>query len=136
MKETPDAYSLRCKEGEFNFKSHCFFCGQLAKAGSKRKSSDILTVRTIEMKDTILAVCRERGDSWADSVQARILHIHDLHAADAVYHQIYSVNFRTKKQIPSALPYSRYISFRKMFVLSRTRDFRLFYFRSCVDITN
>ena len=80
-----------------------FFCGQLAKAGSKRKSSDILTVRTIEMKDTIFAVCQERGDSWADSVQARILHIHDLHAADAVYHQICSVNFRTKKQIPSAL---------------------------------
>ena len=36
----------------------------------------------------------------------------------------------------SAIPYSGYISFRKMFVLSRTRDFRSFYFRSCVDITN
>ena len=34
------------------------------------------------------------------------------------------------------VPYSGYISFRKMFVLSRTRDFRSFYFRSCVDITN
>ena len=36
----------------------------------------------------------------------------------------------------SAIPYSEYISFRKMFVLSRTRDIRSFYFRSCVDITN
>jgi len=26
--------------------------------------------------------------------------VHDLHAADAVHHQTYSVNFRTKKQIP------------------------------------
>lgn len=48
-------------------------------------------------------MCQERGDLCADSVQARILLIHDLHAADAVYHQICSVNFRTKKQIPSAL---------------------------------
>ena len=33
-------------------------------------------------------------------VRARILHVHDLPAADAIYHQACSVNFRTKKQIP------------------------------------
>lgn len=33
-------------------------------------------------------------------VRARILQVHDLPAADAVYHQACSVNFRTKKQIP------------------------------------
>ncbi len=55
-----ETYSLRSKEGEFNFKSHCFFCGQLAKVGSKRKGFVILTVRTIEMKDTILAVSGKR----------------------------------------------------------------------------
>ena len=100
-----------------------FLCGQLAKAGSKRKSSDILTVKTIEMKDTILAVCQERGHSWADSVQARILHIHDLHAADAVYHQVCSVNFCTKKQIPSALQ-SNNLHSKKM-KLGRKQDHKL-----------
>ena len=42
------------------------------------------------MKDKILAVCRERGDTWADTVQARLLNVHDLHAADAVYHRLCS----------------------------------------------
>ena len=30
-----------------------------------------------------------------------ILHVHDLHAADAVYHRICSANFRTMNQIPA-----------------------------------
>ena len=30
------------------------------------------------------------------------MHVHDLHAADAVYHQTCSVNFCTKKQMPMA----------------------------------
>ena len=35
-------------------------------------------------------------------VKARILHVHDLHAADSIYYQTCSVNFHTKKQIPMA----------------------------------
>ncbi len=54
------------------------------------------------MKEKILAVCHQCGDSWAATVQAQILPVHDLHAADAVYHHICSNNFRTKKQIPAA----------------------------------
>ena len=48
-----------------------------------------------------MAVCQERGDDWANAVQARILHVHDLHAADAVYHRVCSANSRTMKQIPA-----------------------------------
>ena len=33
-------------------------------------------------------------------MKARILHVHDLHVAEAIYHQTCSVNFRTKKQMP------------------------------------
>ena len=62
--------------------------------------SDVVTVRTVETKDTVLAVCQEKGDDWANAVQERILHVHDLHAADAVYHRVCSVNFHTMKQIP------------------------------------
>jgi hypothetical protein len=54
-----------------------------------------------EVRDTILAICHERGDTWADAVQARILHINDVHAADAVYHKVCSVNFCTNKQVPA-----------------------------------
>jgi len=49
----------------------------------KRKSSEdviISTTKTLETRNTILAVCHERGDDWADTVKARILNVHDLHA--------------------------------------------------------
>ena len=49
-----------------------------------------------------MAVCRKRADDWANDVQAKILCVHDLHAADAVYHKVCSVNFCTLKQIPVA----------------------------------
>ena len=68
--------------------------------GNKVKKIDVFKVTTIEMKDTILAICSERRDPWSDAVQARIMHIHDLPAADAMYHQTCSVNFRTGKQFP------------------------------------
>ena len=35
-----------------------------------------------------MAVCQESGDDWANAVQARILRVHDLHAADAVYQSV------------------------------------------------
>lgn len=92
---------LRSSEEGFSFKSDCFFCGRPAKLGRKRKY-DVLQVKTIGLKDSLLKVCHERADSWSDTVKARILHVHDLHAADAVYHQTCSVNFRTKKQMPMA----------------------------------
>ena len=57
-------------------------------------------VTTIDMKDTIMATCSERRDAWSEVVQARIMNVHDLPAADAMYHQTCSVNFRTGKQIP------------------------------------
>ena len=93
---------LRSAERQFNFSTDCFYCGQPVSTWRKRKGSDVLTVRTVETNDTILGVCEERGDVWASAVQARILHVHDLHAADAVYHRVCSVNFRTKKRLPAS----------------------------------
>ena len=52
------------------------------------------------MRDTILAVCHERGDA-SETGQARLLNVHYFHAVDAVYHKVCSINFRTKKQIPA-----------------------------------
>ena len=81
---------LRSSEEEFSFKIDCFFYGRPVKSGRKRKY-DFVQVKTIGLKDTILETCYERADSWSDTVKARILHVHDLHAADAVYHQTCSV---------------------------------------------
>ncbi|CAG2215125.1 unnamed protein product [Mytilus edulis] len=81
--ETTNVPTLRSKV-EFDFKKHCLFCGQLADAviGRKRKS-DVYPVRTSE-------------------VRGRLAFVQDLHAADALYHQTCSVNFRTLKQTPLA----------------------------------
>ena len=60
----------------------------MATFGRKRKVADVVPVWTVETRDPILAVCQERGDDWANAVQARILQVHDLHAADALYHRV------------------------------------------------
>ena len=67
---------LRSAEEGFSFKTDCFFCGSPAKFGRKRKSQDVLQVKTVvELKDTVLATCNERGDSWSDTVKARLMHV-------------------------------------------------------------
>ena len=78
-----------------------FLCDQPAMAGNKRKGFDVISDRTIELKDTVLTVCQERNDSWAHSVLARILSAHDLHAADAIYHKACDINFHRVRQIPT-----------------------------------
>ena len=93
---------LRSAEPEFNFSTNCFYCGKPAILGRKRKVSDVISVRTVETRDTILGVCQKMGDDWGNVVQARITQVHDLPAADAVYHAVCSTNFRTMKQIPAS----------------------------------
>ena len=93
---------VRAVESTFRCDRNCFFCGtEVNFEYNRKKSQDAFRVTTLETKDSVLKVCEERGDSWAEVVKARLLHVHDLPAADAIYHQPCSVNFRTKKQIPS-----------------------------------
>ena len=91
---------LRSTEKSFDFNGDCFLCGTPVDGGEQRKKVDVFKVTTIEMKDTISAISPDRRDAWSDAVQARIMHIHDLPAVDAMCHQTCSVNFRTGKQIP------------------------------------
>ena len=56
--------ALISDDDKFSFKSNFFFfCGQPAMAGNKRKGFDVISVRTIELKDPVLTVCQERNDS-------------------------------------------------------------------------
>ena len=45
-------------------------------------------------------MCSERGDTWAETIRARLLSVKYLPAADAANHQTCNVNFRTKRQLP------------------------------------
>ena len=53
-----------------------------------------------DFQDFIAQICKERNDEWSEIVLGRLEYAQDLHAADAVYHQACSVNFRTGKQVP------------------------------------
>ncbi|WAR13714.1 hypothetical protein MAR_003819 [Mya arenaria] len=74
----------------------CAICNDHTKRGEQLAST-----LTVKGSDMILTSCNERGDAWADIVKGIVFHVHDLHAADAVYHQVCSVNIRTKKQMPA-----------------------------------
>ena len=82
---------------EFSFTDHCFLCGTKILT-TERKNRDFFQVRTYDFQKSIIHACDERGDddSWADNVRHRIIHAIDLPAADALYHQVCSVNFRYK----------------------------------------
>lgn len=87
----------------FSFKTDCFFCGTKVEFGlnSKRKRlGEAFSVTTIETRNTILKICSERNDEWSEAISARLINVHDLPAADAVYHQTCNVNFRTNRQLP------------------------------------
>ncbi|CAG2240639.1 unnamed protein product [Mytilus edulis] len=101
--KTTENRVLRSQE-QFNYRDNCLFCGQFADVKDKRKGTDVFPVRTKDFQSNIEKICRERNDEWATHVLTRIVFVHDLHAADAVYHQRCSVNFRTGKSIPSGTP--------------------------------
>lgn len=87
-------------ENQFDFATQCLFCGKVAKKDKKR-SLDVYCVRSIDFQTSINQICNERNDEWSMDVKGRIESVNDLHAADAVYHQICSSNFRTKKPVPA-----------------------------------
>ena len=93
----------RRSQEPFRFAEQCLFCAQPANLSGRRKSLDVYPVRTSDFQPKIKSLCKERGfDSWALKVQGRIEFAQDLHAADAIYHQDCSTNFRTGKSIPVA----------------------------------
>jgi hypothetical protein len=95
---------LRSKE-QFTYKDNCLFCGQQAsQTDTSKRGIDVFPVRTKDFQINIEKICRERNDSWSTNVLSRIQFVQDLHAADTVYHQKCSVNFRTGKSLPSPTP--------------------------------
>ena len=98
--ESEATVSRRSTKPKFNSKDQCIFCGQSAKYDGRKKGFDVIPVRTKDFQDSIAKLCKERSDEWSQIVLGRLEHAQDLHAADTVYHQMCSVNFRTGKQVP------------------------------------
>ena len=68
-----------------------------------RENIDIYPVRRGDFQERIVQVCHLRNDEWSDTVLGRISYVHDLHAADAMYHNVCNTNFQNMKNIPSQL---------------------------------
>jgi hypothetical protein len=94
------SHTLRSSEAPFKHFEHCLFCGQQDNSEGRIKDFKLIPVRTYDFQKNILELCAQRSDDWARKVKARIECVHDLHAADTVYHQTCSINFRTGKDIP------------------------------------
>lgn len=97
--EEQPAIGRRFVKPRFNTKEHCFFCGQPAKNDGRKRGNDVIPVRTQDFQDSIAQICKERNGEWSEIVLGRLEYAQDLHAADTVYHQACSVNFRTGKQV-------------------------------------
>ena len=90
----------RSSAPSFSYKDHCLFCGVHDRYAGKKKKFKLIPVRTTDFQTKISEICTKRRDHWSDVVKGRLAYVNDLHAADAVYHQVCSINFRTGKQVP------------------------------------
>lgn len=84
----------------FRYKDDCLFCGNPDPYQGKKPEFKLIPVRELGFRDKILKACDEYKGEWVDTVKGRVIFVADLPAADAVYHNICNVNFRTGKQIP------------------------------------
>ena len=91
--------SLR-STGTFDYKTDCIFCGCPDPYDGKKSEYILIPVRSFELRDTILQSCEKYDTDLVKTVKPCFLYALDLPAADVVYHQLCSVNFRTGKQVP------------------------------------
>lgn len=96
--EAKSDQELRSKSHSFDFRTCCLFCGREAQTDG----NSVWPVRTLDFQKSIMTNCLERRDEWAEKVKGRLEFVSDLPAADAVYHQSCSTNFRTKRQVPAS----------------------------------
>ncbi|VDI45292.1 Hypothetical predicted protein [Mytilus galloprovincialis] len=95
---TEPTRDLRSSTPDFEFQKNCLFCGYFAKFSESKRGIDVFPVRTTDFSNTLRNICKERNDEWSEIVLRRLnIAPSDLHAADAIYHQTCSVNFRTEK---------------------------------------
>ena len=74
---------LRSSSVIFDFKKHCFFCGDFV----DRNKTGNRTVATLEILDSLKERCDKRNDKWGLEVKGRLEPHSDLVAPEAAYHK-------------------------------------------------
>lgn len=99
-KVEPRSSRRRSEADNFDFKSCCLFCGELATFDLKHPNRNkVHRCETLHGKQTILQKCEMRGDSWSEDVCRRLTDCIDLVASEAVYHKECRLKFFTDKNV-------------------------------------
>lgn len=79
----------------FSFNKQCLSVERLSVLMEVIKELTFILLWHSTFRIQIEALCTQRGDEWAELVRGRLQFVHELPAVDAVYHQVWNVNFRT-----------------------------------------
>ena len=75
---------------EFNWKTHCFYCGSPFVPDPKYPEyKRIENVCILPFKQSSLKTCDEINDKWTEEVRMRVLDCHDFVASKARYHSTF-----------------------------------------------
>ena len=81
--------STRSESKRFDFKTQCFYCESPCvvdfKHPDRSKFEEVKTKDPMIYKNT-LAICKNRDDKQAKSIEGRLLVVNDLVAAEVKYH--------------------------------------------------
>jgi hypothetical protein len=94
--------SIRSTDASFRSNLDCILCGTFVHFNDKYgRSGEGIRVQTDTFAHSIMACCKQRQDEWSHIVRGRLEYLGlDLQAANCVYHNSCSVNFRTGNLIP------------------------------------
>ena len=97
----PPSVSLRSSTVDFNFRTHCFLCGNFVTDREKlNKKVSYVSCKNKNVDNSILKVVDERKDDWSIEVKGRLAVVNDLRAEDSLYHVRCNSYFRTGKSNP------------------------------------
>ena len=95
------------RRDNFDFKRQCFYCDGVCefdpKHPDRNKFSEVRTISTALYKVT-LEICKGRTDEKAKKVEARLLDVSDLVAAEGRYHPACRTNFETVNTFENCTP--------------------------------
>ena len=93
--------SLRSSSDDFNFRTHCFLCGNLVTDREKlTKKRSYISCKNKSVDNSISKVIEERKDDWSIAVKGRLAFVNDLRAEDSLYHIRCNSYFWTGKSNP------------------------------------
>ena len=92
------SFSLRSTVVPFSFKKDCFLCSDSIEDTSL---ASVSRVEKEQLRENVLTHCKTRVDPWSESVQMRLLSVHDLKAAGAIYHRFCLQRFYSNRSCPT-----------------------------------